>query len=78
MGRGRRWSASKTRASTSPSLVKGSDDWNPEPLSDAPVARFERRGPGLHHLRTAPAWPPDRIAAAGIELIDEHPEKGSA
>ncbi|HEX7118942.1 MAG TPA: methylmalonyl-CoA epimerase [Longimicrobiales bacterium] len=48
---------------------------------DSPVARFlEKRGPGLHHLAYRV---PDleaalaRLAAAGVQLIDERPRAGA-
>jgi methylmalonyl-CoA/ethylmalonyl-CoA epimerase len=47
---------------------------------DTPVGRFlARRGPGMHHIALAS---PDleatlrELAAAGAELIDEHPRRG--
>lgn len=53
-----------------------------EPLSDeSSVARFlERRGPGLHHLAyRVPDLQAalDRLAAVGVQLIDERPRKGA-
>ena len=48
--------------------------------ADTPVGRFlARRGPGMHHIALAS---PDleatlrELAAAGAELIDEHPRRG--
>ncbi len=53
-----------------------------EPLTpEAGVARFlEKRGPGLHHLAyRVPdlAGTLDRLAAAGVELIDRKPRPGA-
>jgi len=53
-----------------------------EPLSaESGVARFlEKRGPGLHHLayRVADlAGTLDRLAAAGVQLIDRAPRPGA-
>jgi len=53
-----------------------------EPLSpESGVARFlARRGPGLHHLAyrvTDLAGTLDRLAAAGVRLIDRQPRPGA-
>ncbi len=53
-----------------------------EPLSpESGVARFlEKRGPGLHHLAyrvTDLAGTLDRLAAAGVQLIDRTPRPGA-
>jgi len=47
---------------------------------DTPVGRFlARRGPGMHHVAFAVsdvAAELDRLAAAGVELIDRAPRRG--
>jgi methylmalonyl-CoA epimerase len=47
---------------------------------DTPVGRFlARRGPGMHHIALASADLEStlrELAAAGAELIDEHPRRG--
>ncbi len=53
-----------------------------EPLSpESGVARFlEKRGPGLHHVAyrvTDLAGTLDRLAAAGVQLIDRAPRPGA-
>jgi methylmalonyl-CoA/ethylmalonyl-CoA epimerase len=53
-----------------------------EPTSpDSPVGRFvSRRGPGLHHIAyRVPDLPAAlaRMAAAGVQLIDEEPRAGA-
>lgn len=53
-----------------------------EPLTpESPVARFiDRRGPGLHHVAyRVPELETtlERLAAAGIHLIDERPRPGA-
>jgi methylmalonyl-CoA epimerase len=48
---------------------------------DTPVGKFlDKRGPGLHHLAFEVddvAAELDRLAAAGAELIDEEPRRGT-
>lgn len=48
---------------------------------DTPVGRFlDRRGPGLHHLAFEVddvVAELDRLAADGVELIDERPRRGT-